>query len=104
MTESTRVSVGLHVRVVRPSPLEGLAGAVTFVNDSDRLYEVRIDGGSWRGRPPVLVTRDEVELVALATRAVKAPGRRVGNHQEHRLVSVDGDASARGARRQVKQV
>lgn len=65
MTESTRagVSVGSYVRVVRPSPLEGLTGTVTFVNDSDGLYEVRVDGGRWRGRPPILVTRDEVELV-----------------------------------------
>ncbi len=66
MTEFTRagVSVGSHVRVVRPSPLEGLTGTVTFVNDSDGLYEVRIDGGRWRGRPPILVARDEIELVA----------------------------------------
>lgn len=65
MTESERagVSVGSHVRVVRPSPLEGLTGTVTFVNDSDGLYEVRVDDGCWRGRPPILVTRDEVELV-----------------------------------------
>ena len=65
MTESTRAggSVGSYVRVVRPSPLEGLTGTVTFVNDSDGLYEVRVDRGRWRGRPPILVTRDEVELV-----------------------------------------
>ena len=65
MTDSTRVgvSVGSHVRVVRPSPLEGLTGTVTFVNDSDGLYEVRVDGGRWRGRRPILVTREEVELV-----------------------------------------
>ena len=65
MTESTRagVSVGSRVRVVRPSPLAGLAGTVTFGNASDGLHEVRVDGGRWRGRPPILVTRDEVELV-----------------------------------------
>ena len=65
MTESTRggMSVGSHVRVVRPSPLEGLTGTVTFVNDSDGLYKVRVDGGRWRGRRSLLVTRDEVELV-----------------------------------------
>ena len=60
MIESTRagVSVGSHVRVVRPSPLEGLTGTVAFVNDSDGLYEVRVDGGRWRGRRPILVARD----------------------------------------------
>ena len=65
MTEFTRagVSVGSHVRVVRPSPLAGLSGAVSFVNDSSGLYEVHVDGGRWRGRPPILVTRDEVALV-----------------------------------------
>ena len=64
MTEFTGagVSVGSHVRVVRRSPLAGLAGTVTFVNDSDGLYEVHVDGGIC-GRPPILITRDEVELV-----------------------------------------
>jgi len=65
MTESRRagVSVGSHVCVVRPSPLERLTGTVTLVNDSDGLYEVRVDGGRWHGRRPTLVTREEVELV-----------------------------------------
>ena len=64
MTESARarVSVGSQVRVIRPSPLEGLTGAVAFVNDSDGLYEVRLDGGRWLGWRPILVTREEVEL------------------------------------------
>ena len=56
------VSVGSQVRVVWPSPLEGLTGTITFINDSSGLYEVRIDGERWRGRKPILVTRDEVEL------------------------------------------
>ena len=65
MTEFTRagVSVGSHVRVVRSSLLAGLSGTVTFVNDSSGLYEVHVDGGRWRRRPPILITRDEVELV-----------------------------------------
>lgn len=64
MTESARggVAVGSQVRVVWPSPLEGLTGTVTFINDSSGLWEVLIDGGRWRGRRPLLVTRDEVEL------------------------------------------
>ena len=66
MSESTRagVSVGSQVRVIRPSPLEGLTGTVTFINESDGLYEVRIDGGHWRGRGPILATRDELELLS----------------------------------------
>ena len=56
------VSVGSQVRVVWPSALEGLTGTITFINDSSGLYEVRIDGERWRGRRPILVTRDEVEL------------------------------------------
>ena len=65
MTEFTAagVSVGSHVRVVRSLLLAGLSGTVTFVNDSSRLYEVHVDGGRWRRRPPILITRDEVELV-----------------------------------------
>ena len=75
MSESTRagVSVGSQVRLIQPSPLEGLTGTVTFINDSSELYEVRVDGGGWRGRRPILVTRDEVELLSRAgsdTRAV----------------------------------
>ena len=68
MSESTSagVSVGSRVRLIRPSPLEGLTGTVTFINDSDGLYEVRVDSGCWRGRRPILVTRDEVELVPAA--------------------------------------
>ncbi len=68
MSESTRagVSVGSQVRVIQPSPLEGLTGTVTFINDSSGLYEVRVDGGGWRGRRPILVTRDEVELFSRA--------------------------------------
>lgn len=64
MSEFTRagVSVGSQVRVVRPSPLEGLTGTVTFINESTGLYEVQVDGGRWRGRGPILVARDEVEL------------------------------------------
>ena len=63
-SESARagVSVGSQVRVIRPSPLEGLTGTVTFINESDGLYEVRVDGGRWHGRGPILVTRDEIEL------------------------------------------
>ena len=68
MSESTRagVSVGSQVRLIRPSALEGLTGTVTFINDSDGLYEVRVDGGRWRGRRPILVARDEVELLPAA--------------------------------------
>ena len=66
MSEPTRsrISGGSRVRVVWPSPLEGLTGTVTFINDSSGLYEVRIDGERWRGRRPILVTREEVELVS----------------------------------------
>lgn len=68
MSESTRVgvSVGSQVRLIRPSALEGLTGTVTFINDSDGLYEVRVDRGRWRGRRPILVARDEVELLPAA--------------------------------------
>lgn len=54
VSESTRadVSVGSQVRLIRPAPLEGLTGTVTFINASNRLYEVRVDGGRWRGRRP----------------------------------------------------
>ena len=48
-----RRRVGRLARARGPaSPLEGLTATVTFVNDSDELYEVRVDGGRWRGRPP----------------------------------------------------
>lgn len=64
MTESARAraSVGSQVRVIRPAPLEGLTGQVAFVNDWGGLYEVRLDGGRWPGRRPILLTREEVEL------------------------------------------
>ena len=59
-----RRRVGRLARARGPaSPLEGLTATVTFVNDSDELYEVRVDGGRWRGRPPILVTGEEVELL-----------------------------------------
>ena len=45
-SESARagVSIGSQVRVIQPSPLEALTGTVTFINESNGLYEVRVDG------------------------------------------------------------
>ena len=66
VSEFTRrgISVGAQVRVIWPSPLEGLTGTVTFINDSTGLYEIRIDGERWRGRKPIVVARHEIELVS----------------------------------------
>ena len=61
----TRRRVGRLARARGPALAAGRTDRYGYVrvNDSNGLYEVHVDGGRWRGRPPILITRDEVELV-----------------------------------------
>ena len=55
--------VGVRVRVVWPSALEGQTGTVTSADDTRQVVTVRIDGDRWRRRGPILLKREEVEAL-----------------------------------------
>ena len=59
---TTPIAVGSRVRIIWPSPRDGLTGTVTAVNGP--LLHVRLDGERWRGMEPVPIHIGEVRLIS----------------------------------------
>ena len=60
------VHVGVRVRIVCPSALEGQTGTVTSADDQQQVVTVRIDGDLGQGAGPIRLKLAEVEPVPAA--------------------------------------
>lgn len=64
--DDSGVQIGVRVRIVCSSALEGQTGTVTAADDHRQVVTVRMDGDRRRGRGLIRLKRAEVEPVAVA--------------------------------------
>ena len=65
-SDDAGVHVGVRVRIVCSSALEGRTGTVTSADDRQQVVTIRIDGDPGQSGDPIRLKLDEVEPVAVA--------------------------------------